>query len=133
MQLAAAILCDFASVREGLLTVVGGGITRLWRPAVPAPANLSLALMLELHSMELGRDHELAVHVLSEDGEQVVEVKGGFNPAGDLDVGENLLVPMALDLRVATLARFGTYAVEVSVDGTHHRTLQFQVRQPPAG
>jgi hypothetical protein len=129
----AAILCDFASVREGLLNVVGGGITRLWRPQLPAPMNLSVALMLELHYLELGKDHELAVVVVSEDGEQVIEVKGAFNPNGDLDVGENLLVPMALDLRAANLATYGSYNVEVSVDGTHHRTLPFQVRPPTGG
>lgn len=49
MQLASAILCDFAQVREGLLFVSGGGITRIWRETFPAAAGVSLALVFEAH------------------------------------------------------------------------------------
>jgi len=35
MKLEAALLCDFAEVREGLLFVVAGGITRVARASLP--------------------------------------------------------------------------------------------------
>ncbi len=47
-----------------------------------------------------------------------------------LEVGEELLVPMALDLRNVGLPQEGAYSVEIGVDGTHHKTLQFW-SQPP--
>ena len=40
MRLETALLSDHASVRDGLLFVVAGGITRVWRSQLPAPLNL---------------------------------------------------------------------------------------------
>ena len=128
MQVAAAILCDHASVREGLLIVVGGGITRLGRNTFPAPLNLGLALLLELHQVELARPHELEVLIQDQDGGEVARIRGGFNVGeADLHLGESLLVPMAFDLRGVGISGPGPYAVEISVDGTHHRSLAFRV------
>jgi hypothetical protein len=132
LNVAAAFLCDFAEVRERLLFALGGGITRLWREAFPASMEASLALLLELHQMELGARHELQVVVQGEDGQRVGEVKAAFQMgATDVDVGENVLVPIALDLRAAALPSAGSYAVEVVIDGTHHRTIQFKAVPRP--
>ena len=35
MELTTALLCDHVQVREGLLFIVAGGITRLRRPSYP--------------------------------------------------------------------------------------------------
>lgn len=130
MQVTAAFLCDAASVREGLLHVLGGGITRLWRQEFPAPLGVSVALLLELHRQELDRPHELNIIVMGEDGQPIAEAKGGFqaptNPA--LEVHEGLLVPMTLDLRTASLPSAGAYTVDISVDGEHRRSLHFSAR-----
>ena len=42
-----AMLCDFAQVREGLLFVSSGGITRVAAPALGAPVSISVAGELE--------------------------------------------------------------------------------------
>lgn len=132
MNVAAAFLCDFAEVRERLLFALGGGITRLWREAFPASMEASLALLLELHQMELAARHELQVVIQGEDGQRVGEVKAAFQMgATDVDVGENVLVPIALDLRAAQLPAAGAYAVEVVIDGTHQRTIQFKAVPRP--
>lgn len=132
MHVAAAFLCDFAEVRERLLFALGGGITRLWREAFPASMEASLALLLELHQMELATQHELQVVVQGEDGQRVGEVKAAFQMgASDVDVGENLLVPIALDLRPARLPAPGSYAVEIVIDGAHQRTIQFKAMPRP--
>lgn len=130
MQVAAAFLCDAASVREGLLHVLGGGITRLWRQEFPAPLGVSVAILLELHRQELDRPHELNIVIMGEDGQSIAEVKGGFQvPAGPvLEVHEGQLVPMTLDLRVAALPSAGPYTVDISVDGEHRRSLHFSAR-----
>lgn len=132
MHVAAAFLCDFAEVRERLLFALGGGITRLWRDSFPASMDSSLALLLELHQMELATRHDLQVVVQGEDGQRVGEVKGTFQMgAPEVDVGENLLVPIALDLRPARLPAPGSYAVEIVIDGTHQRTIQFKAMPRP--
>lgn len=132
MQVAAAFLCDFAEVREGLLFALGGGITRLWRDAFPASMEASLALLLELHQTEGATQHHLQVLVQGEDGQRVGEVKAAFQMgAAEVDVGENLLLPIVLDLRTARLPAPGSYAVEIVIDGTHQRTIQFKALPRP--
>lgn len=132
MQLAAAFLCDFAEVREGLLFALGGGITRLWRDAFPASMEASLALLLELHQTEGATQHQLQVLVQGEDGQRVGEVKAAFQMgAAEVDVGENLLLPITLDLRPARLPASGSYTVEIVIDGTHQRTIQFKALPRP--
>ncbi|HZA27257.1 MAG TPA: hypothetical protein VE915_06370 [Actinomycetota bacterium] len=132
MHVAAAFLCDFAEVRERLLFALGGGITRLWRESFPASMDASLALLLELHQMEQATRHDLQVVVQGEDGQRVGEVKGAFQMgAPEVEVGENLLVPIALDLRPARLPAPGSYAVEIVIDGTHQRKIQFRAMPRP--
>ncbi|QWS34049.1 DUF6941 family protein [Curtobacterium aetherium] len=46
IHLGAALLCDAATVRENLLHVLGGGVTRLPRPGFPAPLGADIALLL---------------------------------------------------------------------------------------
>jgi hypothetical protein len=59
-------------------------------------------------------------------------VKGAFQMgAPEVEVGENLLVPIALDLRPARLPAPGAYAVEIVIDGTHQRTIQFKAMPRP--
>ena len=40
MTISTAILCDFAEVRDNLLFVVAGGVTRLFRAEWPGPMNV---------------------------------------------------------------------------------------------
>lgn len=131
MQLAAAFLCDYAEVREGLLFALGGGITRLWRESLPAQLGVSVALLIDVHPSEAGNPHELQLIVQGPDGERLAEVRGGFQlaePGGDLEVGESYLMPIALDLRPGNVTQMGSHHVEILMDGSHVRTLQFQVR-----
>lgn len=128
MLLRSCLLCDFAQVRNGLLYVVGGGITRLWRDEFPAPMGASLAIVFELHQQEVGRPHELAVQVMGPDGENVASVVAGFNAAAlELELGEGLVVPVSLDLRDAGLTKHGGHVVNVAVDGTHLGESRFWV------
>lgn len=135
MQVSTALLCDAASVREGLLFVLGGGITRLTRAELPAPMNVALALTISVHRMEIGRPHELAIDVISEDGVKAAEVRGAFQvpeAPSSLGVHEQLLVPVVLPFTNVPLPKHGDYSIEVSVDGHHERSIPFRVI-PPAG
>lgn len=131
MKVVSALLCDAASVREGLLFVMGGGITRLWRQEYPAGFGCSLAMMLELHQMELERPHEIDVLLQGEDGQELARVKGGFQMgAPNLEVGETALVPFAVDLHGVSIPAPGTCTLEISVDGAHQQTLRVSARPP---
>lgn len=135
MQVSTALLCDAASVREGLLFVLGGGITRLYRAQLPAAMGLTLALTIDLHRMEVGRLHEIAVDVIDSDGKGIFEAKGAFQvyemPPG-VDLHERLILPMIIPLANVMLPAHGSYSVEISINGQHHRSLHFKVIPPPA-
>jgi hypothetical protein len=122
-----ALLCDHAQVREGLLFVLSGGITRLRRPAYPAQLGVGLALVLEFDRIEDEHSHEFAVVVVGEDGEEVGRVAADIQvgePEGSY-VGENVQVPLAIDMHGALLPKPGPYQLHVYLDGAHRRTLQF--------
>jgi hypothetical protein len=132
MQLRGCLLCNFAEVRDGMLYVVGGCITRLWRDELPAEMGASLALVFELHQQELERPHELNVQVMGPDGEQVGTAVGAFNAGGvALEPGEGVLVPVALDMRSGGITVYGGYVVNVAVDGTHLGESRFWVQPRP--
>ena len=131
MDVSAAFLCDFAEVREGLLFALGGGTTRLWRQEYPASVGASLALLLDLHHAELDMSHEIAVAIQGPD-EPVGEVRGELRIGGspDLQPGEQVVAPLAIDLRPVQLPGPGSYSINVSVDGEFVRAIGF-VAQPP--
>ena len=96
MEIAAALLCDAATVREGLLHVLGGAITRVWSPGLPAPLGVALAAVIELAQEETAVPHELQVEVFDPDGTLIGMVMGGFQTAPNerLEPGEHVLVPV---------------------------------------
>ena len=64
-RLTAAMLCDFAQVRENLLFVSSAGISRLYHPSAPVRPNLFVAGIVEVGPAEFDRTHELRVRVRS--------------------------------------------------------------------
>ncbi|MDX1510521.1 MAG: hypothetical protein R3249_04190 [Nitriliruptorales bacterium] len=131
MQLAAALLCDAANVRERMISILSGGITRIRRPSYPAPLNAQLALVVELHQTEIGHRHEVGVLVQGQDGQQVATAQAAFDATGDVSPGETILVPIVVGLGGAMLPGPGPYSIEVTLDGMHHRTIPFRVMEPP--
>jgi hypothetical protein len=121
-----AFLCDAATVRENLLHVLGGGITRTWHDNYPAPLGLALAMMLTLQPTEAG-DHKLRVILQDQDGVAIVSLDGGFQVTRGPDArpGELLAVPLVLALHNVAIPKAGTYSVEVLVDSHHIRSLVF--------
>lgn len=136
MQLSSALLCDFAQVRDGLLFVSSGGVTRLYRSDFPAPMGVCLALVMEAHPTEATRPHELQVIIQGQDGERVAELTAGFQLSADstaaLETGENVQLPQALDLRPVGLTSSGPHTIEILIDGVHARTMPFSVQDKPA-
>jgi hypothetical protein len=126
-----ALLCDQVQVREGLLFVLAGGITRIRRPSFPAQFGAGLAVVLELDTIEAERLHQFELVVVGEDGDEVARVAAEIQ-VGDPQVhpGENIQVPLAVDLHNAALPRPGAYELRLYVDGNHRRTVQFWAEQP---
>jgi hypothetical protein len=113
------LLCDFAQVREGLLTVVSGGVTRVGLSRFPSPTPLYLAIVLYLPPDATDREH--AVRVLfkyPETAEKFAEANVNVSPhVGDEQRVEGISFPVPLDLRGVTLPKAGLIDIQVEVDG----------------
>lgn len=141
MRIDCALLCDAATVREGLLHILGGGVTRAGRPEWPAPLGLTLALRILVHPTETDRQHVLDVRLQGEDGQPVaaIQVQFGMNtaPDGDLQPGEHASLPLPIPLgEQVALPEAGRYSFELLIDGIHQASVPFiahtvEVPQPP--
>ncbi|MGE0488774.1 MAG: hypothetical protein AB7S38_06135 [Vulcanimicrobiota bacterium] len=121
-----AMLCDYATVREGLLHVLGGGINRLWREKFPAQMGVTLAILLEIHPTEANRQHTMNIVLLDEDGRRLAEVNADFQvgrKATSGRAGENIIMPLAVSLQQMSIPTAGAYSVEILMDGQHKRSL----------
>jgi hypothetical protein len=123
-----ALLCDAATVREGLLHILGGGVTRAGRVTFPAPLNLTLALRILVHPTEAERDHQLQIRLQGADGQLVADVgvDFGVRDTGSLAPGEMASLPIPIALPEAVqLPAPGRYSFEVLIDGIHQASVPF--------
>jgi hypothetical protein len=132
MRVDTALLCEAATVRDGLLYILGGGIQRIELPDYPAPMPLTIALRVMLHRTEVETPHELQIRLLEEDGDEVVRVGMGFgvgDPAG-LPVGEEaaIAVPWNFPGR-PQLPHAGRYSMEILIDNVHQASVSFTAAQ----
>ena len=135
MRLSTALLADAATVREGLLHVLGGGVTTMGRSSFPAPMDVALALVMHVHPTELGSQHTLRVQVQGADGQFVASADAQWGPlsvAGDPPLHE-IGQPVVLDLRNVPLPASGDYSVELLIDNIHQGSLRFTVTDMAGG
>jgi uncharacterized protein DUF6941 len=135
MKTTTALLCDFAQLRESLLFISSGGVTRIYRDEWPAPMGVHLALVFQLHRWEADQPHELRVVVQGADGGRVAEVTGGFQlgkGVEDFPVGKDINVSVAMPLTQVGLPGPGQYSIEILVDAQHQQSLRFTAEKPPS-
>jgi hypothetical protein len=128
-RVASALLCDAATVREGLLHILGGGITRLHRSEFPAPMQVTLVAQVVLTPTEIQFAHDVAALIQTEDGDIVVQANGHLDagePNPMLEPGESVILPLVINLHGVVLPVPGGYSIEVSVDDVHQTSLTFR-------
>jgi hypothetical protein len=133
MQISTAMFCDFAQVREGLLFVASGGVTRSLRDELPAPIGVFLALVIELDRFEAQQQHTLLVRVIDEDGKELAEVNGTFEFGSPemLLIDEQPSIPITLDIRNVAVERYGPVLANIYVDGQILHGVNLHVMQSP--
>jgi hypothetical protein len=128
-RVASALLCDAATVREGLLHILGGGITRLHRAEFPAPMQVTLVAQVVLTPGEVAFPHDVSAVIQTEDGDVVVEANGHLEagaPNPLLEPGESVILPLVINLANVVVPSAGGYSIEVSVDDVHQTSLTFR-------
>ena len=136
MQFKVAVICDFAQVREGLLSTISAGINRAWRETFPAPMDVMVALLVEMTYVEAKMPHEIRIRVEDDDGRnRLIEFVGAFQtePSPLMDPGESLLMPLIFDFRSIELPTPGRYQIVVDpvTDDTDPTVLAFRADVPP--
>jgi hypothetical protein len=133
VKVTTALLCDAATVREGLLNVLAGGVTRLNAPAYPYQYQGALAAVFTAHPTEAAKEHDIQVIVQSEDGQRLVELGAQMQaqPGPDLQPGEEMVIPAVLNFGIALPAP-GRYSFEMLIDGIHQATVAFRAMPPPS-
>ncbi|MEY2468967.1 MAG: hypothetical protein QOF21_1665 [Actinomycetota bacterium] len=133
-RIASALLCDAATVREGLLHILGGGITRLHRAEYPAPMQVTLVAQVVLSPVEVEFAHDVTAIVQTEDGEVIVQATGHLEagpPNPLLEPGESVVLPLVIGLHGVVLAGPGGYSIEISVDDIHQSSIAFRAITSP--
>ncbi len=128
------LLCDAATVREGLLHVLGAGITRLHRTEYPAPMQVTLASQVVLSSIETEFPHDVTATIQTEDGDMVIQANGHLEagpPNPMLEPGESVILPIVMNLSNVMLTKPGGYSIEMSVDGVHQTSVTFRAVTVP--
>jgi hypothetical protein len=124
------LLCDRATVREGLLHILGGGITRLGRPVLPAPLDVDLALMLTPDNLlELPGEHRVEVTVNGDDGTLVVTSVITFSIAEADETDPLPYLALPINLRAVGISAYGHYTVNVLYDNNQIARLRFLVEK----
>ncbi len=130
MKATAVMLADHATIREGLLHVLGGGITQVTRDPLPAPLGVMLAVMLQPDSREdLLKSHDLEVtirHAAKEGGEPVARAVMTFS-AATLPPGPLPAIPVAVPLQLVPVSETGIHNITVSLDGELAASIEFEV------
>jgi hypothetical protein len=130
MKAAAAMLADHATVREGLLHVLGGGINRVIRDPLPAPLEAMLALLLQPDSLDdLLKTHDLEVtikHAGTAKGAPVAKAVMTLSSAGP---PSGLLGPIAVvvPLQLVPITETGIHNITVSLDGEQVAAIEFEI------
>ncbi|NND73955.1 MAG: hypothetical protein HKN44_03015 [Ilumatobacter sp.] len=135
-QLKSLILCDFAQVREGLLFVQSGGLTRLVAPSFPAKFTCHVAALVWLPPHEAGTAHQMVMKVKSATTALLIATINvamhETPPPVGLQPGEGRLVPIVVPLTAVTFPEPAEYDLQVEVDDEFAGDLSFRVGERPS-
>ena len=118
MKLEAVVLCDAATVREGLLHTLGAGITRVWSRGHPTSLNTVVAGFASGTRDDTNSLHEIRMIVSSPTIE--IGTIGGALKVGQLppkfEKDERLHCPFVQDLRMIGTNEYGKHSLKITLD-----------------
>ena len=128
LDLSTAVLCDFAQVRDRLLFVSSGAVSRLYRQELPSPLGLMVGLVIEVPLEDAGMDHQLRAEVINRHGTVLATLENTFRVS---DVGlfphEVQQVPLVLSITGVRARTWGTHQVRLYLDSELVRALTLYV------
>ena len=118
MKLEAVVLCDAATVREGLLHTLGAGISRVWSRGLPTSVSTVVAGFATGTKDDADSLHEIKMTVYSPTLE--IGTIGGALKVGQLppkfEKDEHLYCPFVQDLRMVLTNEYGKHTLKIALD-----------------
>jgi len=127
-RLTTLLLSDFAQVRERLLFVSSGGISRVVQTSYPAQPRIFLALVVHLPAGSLGRPHQVRIKLKYPDQAALiaqVDVTMNLDEVLGAHPGEGINMPQVIDLSPVVFEHPGQVDVQVSIDDEPAGDLTF--------
>jgi hypothetical protein len=89
---------------------------------------------LLLHRTEANKQHALELEITDEDGSTVAKVQAAVMVpvTPDMPLGWDIPSMVALNVHGLQLVKEGRYAIEISADNVHLRTLNLRTKVGPA-
>jgi hypothetical protein len=135
VQISVLLLADRAEVSQGKLYIMGGSFDTCVAASLPAPVQFGVALVIRVPWNETNEKHDLALQIVTADGQSIAEMKMAFNTGRPsfLGKGDEQRVPFAIPQISLALPSFGTYVVRTTVNGQPGPMVPFHVRQVVGG
>lgn len=133
MQLTTLMLCDFAQVRENMLFVSSGGVSRVVSSKFPATVRLSLAMVIHVPPDQRDAPLKLSVKLKYPDAAAMIaniDIGVHFNKVRGAFAGEGINIPQAIDLSSVPFPRPGQVDVQVSINEHLAGDLSFWLLEP---
>ena len=128
MEVEWLILADHAQVVDNKLYLQGGGWDRLQINTFPQQQSMGIALAIRVPWNETNQQHTFSIEIVTEDGESVRKVGGGFEMgrAPGIPNGQDQRVQMAVNA-IMNIPATGTFNVLARIDDGEPRTVVFNV------
>ncbi len=125
IRVGAALLCDAATIREGVLNILGGGISLIGFPGFPAPIASTLAILLYVNA-EPGVAQDYIVrgslrNVRTGDASDVFRVEGNVT----LQLAGEHASSIVVGLGGVAVHEAGTYALDLCVNDSEQFSVPF--------
>lgn len=124
MRFPVVMLALGASVKDGMLTVEGGGIQHVLADEFPLRLPLALALIAECGAVDYGQ-RKVEIRLVERFRPEPLATLSGLIEVQELGFDEYANVALALPLSTIAIPGPGEYVVELLVDGLSIESLAF--------
>lgn len=139
-----ALLADYASLKNGLLYILGGGVSRINVLAGSAAPyivqNLGLGTMVSVPWSKTNTDHTFSIRLVDEDSQSVFLPTGDgsvvparadlpfiINRPEDISPGTEQQYPIAFNFPNSTFPKLGVYVFLLLIDDVEYERLTVHV------
>ena len=119
-------LCDAATDNHGKLNILGV-FDAIWLKEIPAKyPQCTVALRLRFKKIECGK-HTVAVNFIDMDGKPLIQPARGEIAIACPEGQRSATANMILNIQQMQIAGFGTYSIDLAVDGRNVASLPLHV------